>query len=198
MNTENTVNKTIIAGRVLEEFSFSHEIFGEKFYSTKVSIQRLSGTEDIIPVLIREEFYKEGIKDTYIKVIGQFRSYNYMGDDNRSHLKLLVFGTNVEFNPQIQYENEIQLRGFVTKPIKLRSTPFGRQISDICLAVNRNYRKSDYIPCIAWGANATFAEQLSVGTQIEVLGRIQSREYIKDNELRVAYEVSISEINVMP
>lgn len=69
------------------------------------------------------------------------------------------------------------------------------------LAVNRAYNKSDYIPCIAWGRNARFCQNMSVGERIKIWGRIQSRLYEKKfedgtSETRRAYEVSISKLEV--
>lgn len=192
-----TINQARITGKVVEELSFSHEIQGEKFYTTKIEIKRLSNNVDVIPVMIRERFYNQCITDTYIEVSGEYRSYNYIGEDGKSHLKLFLFAKNVEYDKPTQNENEIFLRGFISKPVNLRNTPFGRIISDICLAVNRNFRRSDYIPCIAWGANAYEVSDLIIGTEIEVTGRIQSREYVKGDEIKIAYEVSASKITVV-
>lgn len=70
------------------------------------------------------------------------------------------------------------------------------------LAVNRPYGKSDYIPCICWGRNARFASAFEVGEHVQVMGRIQSREYMKkitetESQKRVAYEVSVSKLECM-
>lgn len=94
------------------------------------------------------------------------------------------------------YENYIYLEGFLCKiPIR-RTSPLGRDICDMMVAVNRMYNKSDYIPCIAWGRNAGYGEQLAVGTRLLLEGRLQSREYKKKLEdgiveTRKAFEVSI-------
>ena len=98
--------------------------------------------------------------------------------------------------------NQIFLDGFVCKPPIYRKTPLGREIADILVAVNRPYGKSDYIPCIAWGRNARFAGGLEVGSHLQVSGRVQSREYTKkigedEVERRVAYEVSVSKIDLV-
>ena len=76
------------------------------------------------------------------------------------------------------------------------------EISDLLLAVNRAYNKSDYIPCIAWGRTARFCQNLEVGSQVKVVGRVQSRTYEKKYEdgtcqTRVAYEVSIGSLEVI-
>ena len=70
------------------------------------------------------------------------------------------------------------------------------------MAINRPYNKSDYIPCIAWGRNARFCENIEVGTEVKVVGRVQSRTYEKKHEdgtveTRVAYEVSIGSLEVI-
>ena len=95
--------------------------------------------------------------------------------------------------------NQIFLDGYICKMPVYRTTPFGREIADILLAVNRAYNKSDYIPTIAWGRNSRFCQNLEVGDNIKVWGRLQSREYQKklsDTEVikKVAYEVSISKM----
>ena len=98
--------------------------------------------------------------------------------------------------------NEVVLIGFICKKPIYRQTPFGREIADILLAVNRAYNKSDYIPCIAWGRNARFSQNLEVGTKVKVVGRVQSREYEKKyedgtSEVKVAYEVSIGSLEIV-
>jgi len=106
----------------------------------------------------------------------------------------------VEFRKD-QISNEVVLDGFICKKPIYRKTPFGREISDILLAVNRAYNKSDYIPCIAWGRNARFCENVPVGTEVRIVGRVQSREYEKKYEdgtveKKVAYEVSVSSLEI--
>ena len=98
--------------------------------------------------------------------------------------------------------NEVILNGYICKKPIYRQTPFGREISDILLAVNRAYNKSDYIPCIAWGRNARFCENMPVGTEVKVIGRVQSRTYEKKYEdgtveTKIAYEVSVSSLEVV-
>ena len=208
-------NYLTLVGKVTGEKEFSHEIYGERFYTFKLGIPRLSGNEDIIPItiserLIGEDTLKEGKK---LLVKGQFRSYNsYENEKNR--LILTVFAKDVmeveekeeeEENEIIKKDtitNEVVLIGFICKKPIYRQTPFGREISDILLAVNRAYNKSDYIPCIAWGRNARFCQNLEVGSQVKVVGRVQSRTYEKKYEdgtsqTRVAYEVSIGSLEVI-
>ena len=205
---ENINNHIGIAGRVCSDFEFSHELYGEGFYRFDVEIYRLSEASDILPVTISERIINMSDVNvgTWIYIIGQIRSYNnYVEVDRRNKLVLTVFARDIEIlesggeqhldiNP-----NDVHLNGFICKPPIYRTTPFGREIADILLAVNRSYNKSDYIPCIAWGRNARYAGKLAVGSNIRILGRMQSRLYQKrydSGEIleRTAYEVSISKI----
>ena len=209
-------NYLTLVGKVTGEKTFSHEIYGEKFYRFTLSIPRLSGNADIIPItiserLITDETLKEGKK---LLIKGQFRSYNSF-ENEKNKLILTVFAKDVQELPETENENgeeeiskkdemtnEVVLIGFVCKKPIYRQTPFGREIADLLLAVNRAYNKSDYIPTIAWGRNARFAGGLEVGSHLQVSGRVQSREYTKkigedEVERRVAYEVSVSKIDLV-
>lgn len=195
-----TNNVVYLTGRVAEEPRYSHQVFGEGFYETKVEVERLSGLVDVIPVTVSERLLGEGDfeEGKYVSVSGQFRSYNKIAD-GKSRLMLTVFvrETNEDLPPNT---NKIELTGYVCKPPVYRTTPFKREIADVLIAVNRAYNKSDYIPCIAWGRNARFAEKLVVGDKVGLSGRIQSREYRKTDEngvesVRVAYEISVNRLS---
>ena len=206
-------NYLTLVGKVTGEKRFSHEIYGERFYVFDLSIDRLSGNADIIPVtvserLIKDEMLQEG---KMLLVKGQFRSYNSY-ENGRNRLILTVFTKDVieveqneeesEIAKKDMVTNEVVLVGYICKKPIYRQTPFGREISDILLAVNRAYNKSDYIPCIAWGRNARFCQDLEVGTQVKIIGRVQSRSYEKKFEdgtveQRVAYEVSVGSLEII-
>lgn len=192
-------NYAAVVGNLESDFSYSHESYGECFYSFLVKIPRLSESADIINVTVSErilcdEEYEIGDK---IKITGQFRSYNNYSDVGNK-LILTLFAKTMKKAENEKYLNEIILNGFLCKEPVYRTTPFGREITDILLAVNRTHNKSDYIPCIAWGRNAKFAERLQVGDNIVVTGRMQSRDYQKKLEeeviTRTAYEISVSKI----
>ena len=202
--TEN--NYLVLIGKIISDNTFSHEIYGESFYVFNLEVPRLSGNEDIIPITISERLIANFDLTIGRKVVieGQFRSYNsYENEKNR--LVLTVFAKDIIDYKEEQEENvsnEVVLNGYVCKKPIYRKTPFGREISDILLAVNRAYNKSDYIPCIAWGRNARFCENMEVGTEVKVVGRVQSRTYEKKFEdgrieQRVAYEVSIGSLEVI-
>ena len=144
------------------------------------------------------EVFGEGL---YIMVHGQFRSYN-RHEEQKNRLVLSVFVREISFmeeEPDGTKTNSIWLDGYICKEPIYRKTPLGREIADLLLAVNRPYGKSDYIPCICWGRNARYASGFEVGEHVQLLGRIQSREYVKrisdtETEKRIAYEVSVSKL----
>lgn len=190
-------------GEIASPFIFSHEVYGEGFYMVDVNVKRLSNSQDNIPLMISERLIdvSQDYTGEFIMVSGQFRSYN-RHDEQKNRLVLSVFVREVEF---IEEEldgaktNNIFLDGYICKLPVYRKTPLGREIADLLLAVNRPYGKSDYIPCICWGRNARFASTFEVGEHVQIIGRIQSREYIKkltetETEKRVAYEVSVSKL----
>lgn len=196
-------NQVTIMGKVATEFSFSHEVFGEGFYMVEVEVKRLSNSEDRIPLMISERLIDvtQDYTGEYIMVHGQFRSYN-RHEEQKNCLVLSVFVREISFmeeEPDGTKTNSIWLDGYICKEPIYRKTPLGREIADLLLAVNRPYGKSDYIPCICWGRNARYASGFEVGEHVQLLGRIQSREYVKrisdtETEKRVAYEVSVSKL----
>jgi single-stranded DNA-binding protein len=196
-----TSNKVYVEGKIASKPEYSHEMYGEGFYSLMIEVPRLSDTVDYLPVTVSERLLSEADvtigRDVIIE--GQLRSYNkYTDGGNR--LILTIFARDISFSDEkTKNPNQIYLDGFVCKRPVYRTTPFGREITDMLIAVNRPYNKSDYIPAIAWGRNARFSEKLIVGDHIRIWGRIQSREYQKKlNESEVltktAYEVSISKM----
>ncbi len=197
-------NIITLIGTIVSDKQFSHEVYGEGFYTFDLEVPRLSENSDIIPVTASERILDENFKVGQKVIIdGQFRSYNNY-ENEKNKLVLTVFVKDMKEVEEIsedQNPNEIILDGFICKKPIYRTTPFGREIADILLAVNRAYNKSDYIPCIAWGRNARFCQNMSVGERIKIWGRIQSRLYEKKfedgtSETRRAYEVSISKLEV--
>ena len=175
-------NQVSIMGKIDTGFTFSHQVFGEGFYTMEILVRRLSDSEDRIPVMVSERLLDvtQDYTGEYIEIQGQFRSYN-RHEEKHNRLVLSVFAREVSFVPVY------------------RRTPLGREIADMLLAVNRPYGKSDYIPCICWGRNARYASAFTVGGHVLLWGRIQSREYMKrtgenQTERRIAYEVSVSKL----
>ena len=199
-------NQVVITGKIVMDFTFSHKICGECFYKTELQVKRLSDSVDTIPVLISEliaDITKRRVGDV-AEIYGEFHSHN-LREENHTRLELYVFAREVKFvevnDSKTDYTNRILLEGTICKPTVYRKTPLKKEITDLLLAVNRSFGKSDYIPCICWGSTARYAADLKVGTRVMVWGRIQSREYkkrIEENETqkRIVYEVSINTLEV--
>ena len=189
-------NTVCVAGKLcgLER---SHKIYGEAFYTFFLECDRLSDNKDVLPVTVSERLLSRHplCDGSCVCVRGQLRSYNKL-IGGRIRLYLTVFAR--ELCDAQGPANEIALTGYICKPPVYRVTPFGREITDLLVAVNRAYNKSDYIPCIVWGRNARYAGGLAVGDKITVHGRVQSRQYEKVTDegktLRTAYEVSVARL----
>ena len=205
MISDTANNEVFITGTVDSDITYSHEVYGEGFYSFYIKIFRLSNISDRINVTVSERLIKdltlnEGCE---ISVSGQFRSYNnYSQEGNKLILTVFARDVFMGVSDENKNPNQIYLNGFLCKAPVYRTTPFGREITDLLLAVNRAYNKSDYIPCIAWGRNARFSSGLAVGDNIKIWGRIQSREYQKkisetESITKTAYEISVSKMEVM-
>ncbi|MDF2591034.1 MAG: single-stranded DNA-binding protein [Clostridia bacterium] len=197
-------NTVTIVGTVKSKPEFSHEMYGEGFYNVYLEVPRLSDFSDTLPITVSERLMTGvGLEvGSKLVVLGQLRSYNKLLDGSNK-LILTIFARDLKLDDEeIKNPNQIYLDGFICKKPIYRTTPFGREITDMLIAVNRPYNKSDYIPSIAWGRNARYSENLTVGDRIKVWGRIQSREYQKKlNEeeviTRTAYEVSISKMEII-
>ena len=195
-------NQAVVEGEIVSDFEFSHEVFGEGFYYVKLKVSRLSQSNDTIPLLMSERLIdvNQSYIGQFMEARGQFRSFN-KHEGTKNHLILSLFVREFTFLDQLDNlkPNVIFLDGYICKEPVYRTTPFGREITDMLVAVNRAYSKSDYIPCICWGRNARYAKHLPVGGRIQLWGRIQSREYQKrlsDFDVRsfVAYEVSVNQM----
>ena len=196
-------NQLLLTGVIATPFSFSHEAYGERFYITYLSIMRFSGNQDLIPIMVSERLVDttKDLTGEWARVEGDYRSQN-LKVNGKSKVSLYAFARTFDISGSFDKddENDIYLEGFVCKQPSYRKTPLGREITDIVLAVNRPYGKSDYIPCIFWGRNAKFAKECDVSTKLIISGRIQSREYTKhigegvEPEIRTAYEVSVSKV----
>ena len=198
---EETGNYLHLSGILTDTPEYGHEVFGEKFYYATLSVPRLSGAEDLLPVTISERLMEGSHLDVGSPLCfeGQLRSYNKVIEGS-GRLLITAFAQRLlnceedEENP-----NRVQLTGALCKPPSYRTTPFGREIADLMLAVNRSYGKSDYIPCITWGRTARYAANLKIGDKVQLVGRFQSRAYQKQladgtTLNKVAYEVSVSRL----
>ena len=204
METFSLNNVVKIGGTIASNLEFSHEIYDERFYKFFVDVERLSDLKDSLPVIVSERIIDiNNIKiGDSVLVEGQFRSYNEL-NDVKSKLVLSIFAKEIKLSNEedVSKINDIILEGFICKKPIYRKTPLGREISDMLVAVNRSYKKSDYIPCILWGRNAKYSETLEVGTKVKLSGRVQARVYEKkqvDGESikHIAYEISVAKFGL--
>ena len=199
---EENGNYLHLSGILTEAPEYGHEVFGEKFYYATLSVPRLSGAEDLLPITISERLMEGTTLEVGSPLCfeGQLRSYNKVVE-GAGRLLITGFAQRLLDPDSEENPNQVQLTGALCKPPSYRTTPFGREIADLMLAVNRAYGKSDYIPCITWGRTARFASHLKVGDKVTLLGRFQSRAYQKqlaDGTVlnKTAYEVSVGRLSM--
>ena len=200
---EETGNIIHLRGHVCQNLQFGHELFGEQFYTTTLRVPRLSGAEDFLPITLSERLLLDApiTAGSLLCLEGQLRSYNKVVEGS-GRLLITAFAQRLLPEDNDENPNRVQLTGALCKPPSYRTTPFGREIADLMLAVNRSYGKSDYIPCITWGRTARYAAGLKTGDKVQLVGRFQSRNYQKqlpDGTVitKVAYEVSVSRLNAL-
>ena len=198
--SENLIN---LSGRIVSDFEFSSEVYGEKFYTVFVSCIRKSGTEDRLPVIISERLLKpDNYNGNLISVQGEIRSYDKWLKE-KSRLKVYVFATyaTIKDTSDEENKNSVVLTGHICRKPTYRLVDNKKEISDFIISVKRKYNKSDYIPCVCWGRTAKYTFGLDVGIEITITGRFQSRDYIKSIDgkdvTRTTYEVSASNIKVV-
>lgn len=187
-----------LCGKPMAAPLWSHRCRGRDFFLFPLEVCRLSGNRDRLNILLSQDLTPAlaSLSGRRIRLCGQLRSYNnHRGDGARLVITVLA----QEIAPaEEDDDNLVQLTGTLCKPPTLRLTPLGREICDLMLAVNRRYGRSDYLPCICWGTLAREAADWPVGTQVELTGRLQSRDYTKLTETgpveRTAFEVSASQL----
>lgn len=153
----------------------SHENRQERFFTFPLETQRLSGTIDRVNVVVRERLLAEMPLEESARlcVIGDVRSFNNRRGPG-AKLVITVFARDISLSDEPYDRNLILLSGTLCKPPNLRTTPMGRDICDLMLAVNRHYGRSDYLPCITWGARACETALWDVGTRVSLEGRLQA------------------------
>ncbi len=200
-------NKIFIRGIIESEFEYSHEVYSQKFYKTRVIVRRTSGTEDFIPIVISENLLNSKMSNKpfankWVEIAGEFRSHNITDQNDCRHLNMFLFVKEFNvYNDEKQYSNLVYLDGFICQPPVVGETLLGIKVTNLCIAVNRNFRKSDYIQCITWDDLAKYSSCFEVGDHVRIYGKVRSRKYFKkysiesdEGEYKIAYEVSIKEL----
>lgn len=199
------LNSVYVDGVIIKEPEYSHQSWGINFYEISLDVKRISGIVDSVPIVVPENLIDKNInyvgKTAHIR--GNYRSRNEQAEgEERRHLVLYVYARDFSISEEQvgPQSNRIMLTGTIVRPPVLRKTPSGLSIADVFIAVRRTraarrFVISDYIPCIFWNTQAESAADYKVGDRIQIIGRIQSRNYNKvledgATETRTAYEVS--------
>lgn len=196
-------NHTFVSGMVVSDFQDGCAAYGKKHYVSDIEVRRLNGKKDRIPIVVPAGRVEnvEGYKGQYVCASGQYHSRNYY-DGQKRRLKLYLYVRDLSLKMDGDRKpdtNYIFLDGYLCRKPVYRMTPLGRTVTDLMLAVNRPYGRTDYIPCICWESTAYLAASLPAGFHVGIEGRVQSREYVKQTsgmepETRIAYEVAVSKL----
>ena len=187
-------NLTLLQGIVSAEPLVSHESYDQLFYQAPLAVTRNSGTVDTLRIILCGKLLETcplSVGESYA-VSGEIRTYNQPEGIPRTivacYARTLAAGQNLSVN-------EVHVSGVICKPPIYRTTPLGREICDMIVAVSRDYRRTDYLPCVCWGSTARIASCLCVGAKVSLTGRFQSRAYTKlidgVEQERTAYEISV-------
>ena len=146
-------------------------------YEATLSVTRDSGIIDQIQILVKDISIEDLISEL-VEVKGQFRSRD-LDINGKLKVELYVYADSIKPINTL-FKTSIQMTGYICKKPILRTTPSGKQIADLLVACNYNKDKTAYIPVIAWGKCARNSGKYTVGTQVSIQGRIQSRTYTKE------------------
>ena len=172
-------NRVELRGVAEDAPLLSHVNHGCAFYRFTLSVLRLSGQADKLPVIVPRPLLllTPVSPGDGVHITGQLRSFNNKSGQG-SRLVISTFAQTLTHDAG-EPLNRIFLSGVLCKQPALRRTPLGREICDMILAVNRRYGRADYLPCIAWGAVAQQVSLLHTGARLTAEGRVQSRVYSK-------------------
>jgi single-stranded DNA-binding protein len=195
MFEEICTNEVYVSGKVVRDPTYDHTYKDGEFYKFYISVTRFSGVQDVLPVIMLKERinFDEVKAGNILNIQGEYRSFNDNGK-----LILFIFAKRITLCDEDAMNNFVMLEGYVCKRGDVRTTPKGRSILDVILAVNRSHNNSSYIPLVVWSPEMK-AKELKVGDKVIVSGRIQSRVYYKlledeTLESRIAYEVSVFKV----
>jgi len=198
MKNMNENNKAKISGKILDIPVFEREHQGRRYYRTRIETKNYKGVNDVIPLVIQEKFLDIVKEGAFVNVIGEYNSLSIFGEDKKQHLKLFVFANNVKNNEQKSNLNEVYLRGVLAQPPKRRKTRKGKPVTNFLILTQRWNGVTDCIPCIAWNTYADHVTKIKEGREFELYGRIESREYEKDDQKKMAYEISVKFLSIIP
>lgn len=195
-----------LTGKIVSEILFSHKVREKSFFKIYVSVERLSGVKDVIPVIFPEhicslDILSKAIEEkSDITVLGECRSHTFPTTGKHS---VFIYARQILPPVLIKASNNyLEIKGYLCRVGELRTTLSGKTILDVLVAVDKDNNRESYIPCIAWNIKEEEMEQIKVGEFIWMVARMQSRKYIKryengECEEKTAYEISIRDYMIV-
>lgn len=200
-------NAAGLAGE-LTELEEVTDICGLRFngYLAKIETKRPSGIIDEVAVAFTEAAVDRGKTGDGLRLENYFLPGSRLLISGRQQAlkdfksgKVLVFilAEYIGLSPKAMLQNDVALMGELAYKPTYRETPRGKRISDIFVKVeNVLTGVGCYIPCICWQENADEVAGWQPGDKVKLLGRCQSREYMKGTEagreVKTVYEISVS------
>ena len=172
-------NRITIDGFISEEPTYSHTSGTEKFFKFSFKSERYSGISDELNCIISERLIDDDINVYgYYIIDGSVRSRNISLNNGKTKCELYIFVDGIEKTEGITHTNDVIIESaFIVKQAEYRRTPLGRELVDFVVAVNRPNKKTDYIPCIAWGRNAKYiAKKDRTGLKVNLRGRFRQKD----------------------
>lgn len=191
----------ILTGTIASNPTFSHKCRNESFWKFNIKILRLSGVSDVLPIVAPELICRSFFVGDKVDIFGDVRTRTIIDLENNAHNELTVFCKRICYSFEPSDRNYISITGHIKTNRGVRETPKKREIADFILASDRRYKKTDHIPCVAWGRNAHALDYIDKAETIELFGRLQSRKYYKvyPNDVieeKTTYEISTECIEV--
>ena len=192
------INDVYLVGAVERKPEFVYSEHGHKIYEGMLAVPRRSGEIDHVPIVGTDDMMDGLNVGRQVSVLGRIRHRDRHAYP-LSVYRTVVFVEDVCFTPNLPPMNAVKLSGHICRPPYFRTTPRGRDLCELTMAVPRGNGPQDYVLCIAWNESAHVARDMHVGRAVEVSGRFQSREYTKrlpdgSSETRMTHEVSLDSI----
>lgn len=102
--------------------------------------------------------------------------------------------------------NKVLVTGVVVQDVELRYLPDGTKTANIRVAIHRRYKnkaqeikeETEFVTVIVWKVLAeNCAKYLKKGSRVFVEGRLQTREYEKDGQKRIAVEIKADAVEFL-
>jgi single-strand DNA-binding protein len=99
--------------------------------------------------------------------------------------------------------NKIILIGRLTKDVEIKTTQTGKKVASFSLAIDdgkspEGQKQTIFINCTAWERKAEILESYtSKGSQLSIIGKLQTRSYEKDGVKKYVTDVLVSELELL-